>query len=691
MGTIRREVREQHLDLHPEEEELLTPFLDGFFVTWGARRKAFNTELSVYFLKPEPFITEAYGFTQELMLVYAPYESMQPRTMQAAELFLTTEPAKGRVEKLNYLLISEAPSVEQWVASYVSVNQESRIIIAFPADGLRASTGDSWHVRNVLSRQLYARDLFDYRLPLQTDTYFFGRKAVLADYFDAIKRGENRGLFGLRKTGKTSVLFKLERMLKSEGLKGFFYYDCKSPSIRGLRWFELLERIGRDASARFGIRTKSQWDEVSAADEFIDLVGKVDPGERVVLVFDEIEYISPLAVEDSHWKHDFIDFWQTFWACQSRDRKLVTIIVGVNPYVVEIDTVNGIQNPLFGIVPPTFLRGLGLEEMKGMIRTLGKRMGLQFDPDAMRYMHDRYGGHPLLTRIACSLVNERVKQAGDNRPMLITQTRLVDEQDARDSELVFYCRHVVSELRQFYADEYQMLEFLASGQTDAFMERAAYPEHTTHLKSYGLVAQDDYGAPSIFIPVIGRYIGLELARREGRQTIYKVIDRPLREEWLGRRTATVVHDMRFLEKLIRKAKMPLLFGAASFPEADQLVATRVCRDSNDFDTFINKCNRCFVESIENYGLSISRPDYFWADIKERYPGLWHALHRIKVYRHGQMHLVLQPPADQTLLEYLAIDLERRSPSQVPDLYFVLQQCTLDALLTAIQVEINKLN
>jgi hypothetical protein len=64
MGTIRREVREQHLDSYPDEEGLLTPFLDGFFITWGARMKAFNTELSVFFLKPEPFITEAYGFTQ---------------------------------------------------------------------------------------------------------------------------------------------------------------------------------------------------------------------------------------------------------------------------------------------------------------------------------------------------------------------------------------------------------------------------------------------------------------------------------------------------------------------------------------------------------------------------------------------------------------------------------------------------
>ena len=49
MGGIRAEVREDHLNTFSEEEELLKPFLDGFFVTWGRRRTAYNTELSVYF------------------------------------------------------------------------------------------------------------------------------------------------------------------------------------------------------------------------------------------------------------------------------------------------------------------------------------------------------------------------------------------------------------------------------------------------------------------------------------------------------------------------------------------------------------------------------------------------------------------------------------------------------------------
>lgn len=690
MGQIRTEVRDQHLNSYPEEEELLKPFLDGFYVTWGRRRVAYNTEVSVYFLKPEPIITEAYGFSQELLLVYAPYDSIQPRTIQAAEQFLTDDPGKGRVEKLNYFIIAETDKVQDSIESYTAINQESRIIIGFSANELRNSKGNSWFVRNVLDTQLFGRDLFDYRLPLEKDTYFFGRADIVASYFNAVKRSENRGVFGLRKTGKTSLLYKLERMLKAENVETFFYYDCKSPSIRKLRWFELLQRICKDISERSNISVNGKFDEVNAADTFANLVSKART--PIVVVFDEVEYISPIAQNDRHWHSDFVDFWQTFWACQSRYRMLSAIVAGVNPSVVEMDTINGIQNPLFGIVPYQYLTGLSLDDTGRMIRTLGRRMGLKFEQDAIQYLHERYGGHPLLTRIACSLINTDIRVAKVSRPVQITRESLLKDEDARDSDLAFYCRHVVSELRQFYPDEYSMLEMLASGQTSDFIEFARYPEYTKHLESYGLLTYDVHKLPRISIPVVGRYVGIDLAQREGRRTIYRVVSSNLRASWLTKRVSSIMHDMRFLEKLIQNAKAAvLLFGVNSFPEAESFADIKVCESEADFDAFINACNRCFVESIENYGKSLLKSNYFWEDVKTTYPSLWYALQRIKTYRVNHMHLKLNLNANSNFLEYLKRDLENRIPSQVPDLFFVLQQCVLDGLLTGIQIEINGLN
>jgi hypothetical protein len=288
MGIVRREVRDSYLRRYPEEEELIQPFLAGFDVTWARRRRAFNTELSVYFLKPGLSMTEAYGFSQEVLLVYAPYPRMQARTIQAAESFLHDDPGRGRVEKLNYFVISEDDDVEDWIRSYTSVNQESKIIVGFCAEEIRENSDSKWFVRNALNRQLYTRDLFDYRLPLQEDTYFFGRTDIIASFWDAIGRSENRGLFGLRKTGKTSLLYKLERIVNSERTATFLFYDCKLPSIRKLRWFELLARICRDLSEQPGISIKGKLDEIHIADTFAQLVSRMP--RRTAIVLDEIEF-----------------------------------------------------------------------------------------------------------------------------------------------------------------------------------------------------------------------------------------------------------------------------------------------------------------------------------------------------------------------------------------------------------------
>ncbi len=533
--------------------------------------------------------------------------------------------------------------------------------------------------------------MFDYRLPLQKDTYFFGRQDIVMEYYDAIKRGENRGIFGLRKTGKTSLIFKLERMFKLDGTLSLFYYDCKLPSIRRLRWSQLLEKICEDIRERFDIKIKGSYDEVNIANTFNELISKISNSEkRIVLVFDEIEYISPIALRDVHWKSDFIDFWQTFWACQSRNRNISAVIAGVNPSAVEIDIFDGVQNPLFGIVPYNFLQGFSLDELSTMLNVLGKRMGMKFDSSSKEYIHKRYGGHPLLTRISCSLINSSIKTKGDTKPVDITKLWLLDNEEERDADLVFYCRHVVSELQQFYPEEYEMLELLACGQTSDFIELATYPEYTRHLKSYGLLGQDKKRHPIISIPVVGRYIGLESARKEGRRTIYKLVEPSRRIDWLEKRTQSILHEFRFLERLIQKLNYPCLFGTNSFPEADKFVSVKVCQNADDFANFINTCYRCFVESIDNHGKSISKSDFYWKDVKNTYPGLWDALQRIRVYRNDFFHLKLNPNVNSSLLEYLDVDLEGNPPNQANELHFWLQQCVLDGMLIGLQIESQRL-
>ena len=174
---------------------------------------------------------------------------------------------------------------------------------------------------------------------------------MLMSYFDSIKRSENRAIFGLRKTGKTSFLYKLKRLCESEGYTTIFYYDCKAPHLRKSRWNELLSDIASDIGKKSNISVKGLFSERSASKDFIDLIRKLNEKKhKLCLMLDEIEYISFISPMDEHWKKDYLEFWQTMWSCQSSYKCLSFIVAGVNPSVVEKDTVNGVQNPLFGIL-----------------------------------------------------------------------------------------------------------------------------------------------------------------------------------------------------------------------------------------------------------------------------------------------------------------------------------------------------
>jgi hypothetical protein len=130
MGSIRTEVQNQHLYDYPNDKEILTPFLQGFFITWGQRIKEFNTELSIFFLNPEEFMKELFGFEQEVLLIYSPFNELQPRTIQAVEKVMESEPSRSRVEKYNYILVTDKENPQEWINEYQLSNQNNRIIIA---------------------------------------------------------------------------------------------------------------------------------------------------------------------------------------------------------------------------------------------------------------------------------------------------------------------------------------------------------------------------------------------------------------------------------------------------------------------------------------------------------------------------------------------------------------------------------
>lgn len=685
MGNIRQEVFD-NVKLTQKDFEIAKSFCAGFDVNYGDVINIANTTVTAFILKPEEFISDGFGLEKETLLVISYFDSIESRTIQAAEKVFEKYPYKNRVDNLCYFLVSNDQNIESWLKKYYDMSINSKIVFPFSTIELIDNKNNQWFIRERLRKYSFDKDLFGYTLPLQDDRSFFGRQQILGRYIDAIKRCQNRGIFGLRKTGKTSLLFKIKRTIEEQHLGQVLFFDCKHPKIRSQRWFELLNSISKIIAARLGIKnflTDNEPEKSMSSFQYIMTLASKRK-IKIILIFDEIEYISYFSKQNKHWKDDYFEFWQTLWSEQSTFANLCFIICGVNAYVTEKDSIDGIQNPLFGIIQSEYLVGLSLEETSQMIKTLGRRMGLKFAYDCIQFLYEQYGGHPLLTRMACSWINRYLTD--ESRPLTLSKQQVQEMQKGFDSDPAFYSYfgHVISEIREFYPDEYEMLELLATGQTSDFMELSTSNEFIQHLNSYGLISWKN-GIPSISLPVAGRYIAIELAKKEGRKSIYKLIDEKDRLNWLKVRIGIIIESMRNLESNIRSCKKPELYGVNSFPEAEKLINVPVAEDSQTFSIFINMFYKCFVEATINYGKTIQCDDHYLdKTIKSCYPLLYKVFDKIREYRNEQDHILLTSYHKQKLDDYLSEDLE--SSLENKDKFFCLQQKIIIEFITSIYGE-----
>jgi len=145
------------------------------------------------------------------------------------------------VENLCGILVSRDEQIADVIKRYLS-EQETRIIVPFSYTELLQKKNDSYIFRNKLRDYFYNRDLFAFNNPLKTDLYFFGRNQVVMDIINKHLTNQNSGLFGLRKTGKTSIIHDIRRKLQYKNAIGVFI-DCESPAITNRRWYKAIYYI----------------------------------------------------------------------------------------------------------------------------------------------------------------------------------------------------------------------------------------------------------------------------------------------------------------------------------------------------------------------------------------------------------------------------------------------------------------
>lgn len=468
----------------PDIISMLASFKADFDITWARRMNLYNAQVYAILLRPEKHIKAAFGLEAEMLMIYHQYSSVQPRILHMVDKILGESPCQGRAEPMAFVLLTSARDAQAEVRRLSADSANHRVIIPFDETECKKNNAE-YFVRNRLSDFFYSRDLFDMSRPLASDLYFFGRHAFVLSLRDLLKSGENLGLFGLRRTGKTSVLFRLKRLLEQGPGGKFVYFDLEDNALYQLRWWQLL---GRVAASLPGAKKDIKYTEENAADNFRSALAKISKSTKVVVALDEIEHITPgdrLRMR-GHWDTDFVELWKTIRAVQNDNRQVSFVVCGTNAAPVETASFAGRDNPLFGMVTKRYMPSFDRNEIRQMTRTLGRFMGLNFDEKCFDYLLARYGGHPFITRQACSRVFE--DQRAQQKPVIISSKYLSSTEVERDLHVFSHAENVLSVLQRWYPLEYEMLEYLANNDVDAYVSvEQSVPDLSAHLRSYGLV------------------------------------------------------------------------------------------------------------------------------------------------------------------------------------------------------------
>ena len=347
-----------------------------------------------------------------------------------------------------------------------------------------------------VQRNYLIRDLFGFESPLREEHFFFGRSEIVNSAIDFGRSGQHSSLFGLRKSGKTSTIFAIQRKSRSSDLN-VVVVDCQNIAVHGKRYDQLLVWLVHRIRSQLSLKTVKTADPVGpdVAEWFDEHMRSTLSALRcnLLIVFDEIENISPKTAASPHWRQgiDPVYFWQTIRSfCQSQTKRYLSVcFVGTSPYLLEVSKIEGVDNPAYLLASKEFIPNLSFDETREMVSRLGFFMGLNFDAQAVAQLHASYGGHPFFTRQVCSKVHQLT---GLQRPVDVPTSRVTEAQVQFASQLETYMSDIIGNLKEFYPEEFRLLSMLVNGNRHELVEYMdEAPELVDHLMGYGLVAVRD--------------------------------------------------------------------------------------------------------------------------------------------------------------------------------------------------------
>jgi len=419
------------------------------------------------------------------------------------------------------IITSDTNSIRDLVMSILGDNREA--IIPISQKELEQKDNALQVILDLFRQYLGQRDLYDSVLPV-SGRKFFGRENIIYQLVDLIYQGNFIGIFGLRKIGKTSLIYQLrDEKLREEAV---CYVDLQSGIAQEVNSFApIYWELERDLYKRLVFRYPElhQVLRLGQVERFSDIPNKgkecglifdedirlfldgvvekkYPQVNKLIIILDELEKVLPVGNQPG--VDGYIEFFGKLRGLAQTERYrgyISSIVAAANAAINDQGYWEGRENPVFSFYKPVYLSTFEYEECREMIESLGKGMSVYWEEDAIKAVFEETAGHPFLTRVFCS----RITKANPTRPLNITK-QIVHEQLScfiRDESNKM--EQIIELLRTNFPEEERILEKIALDELNdiSYLDE----ESIYHLLSYGLISEEN-GKFRIRLNILKRWI-----------------------------------------------------------------------------------------------------------------------------------------------------------------------------------------
>ena len=272
-----------------------------------------------------------------------------------------------------------------------------------------------------VERYLQRADFFDDKNAISDTFSFFGRTELLHRLGEELIRYQGIGLFGLRKSGKTSVLLQLGFLLREHPVVHIDLQRYGGSRYGASLFNDILQSLSTlEGEIPYFEPLSPDKPAVELKGEFIrrvsDFARAIQGSKKyklpIICFLDEVERIIPHPEDTREKAEEFNACFEALRVLIQEQRQLSLLVADVHPDCNRINMweQEGVAtNPVFSFFKEVFLSPFSFEETKEMLTNIGKLMGLEFDEATPRQIHHQSGGHPFVSRQLARFLTQKIK------------------------------------------------------------------------------------------------------------------------------------------------------------------------------------------------------------------------------------------------------------------------------------------